>query len=610
MQGFSFVADPRALGVHGKAIRAATIKGLASEIADRAHRLSIAPEAAISLSEHGRLWWNGGIVGRLAKGPEPLSPRVEMLADDLLSTTMRERALYRLQGWVNGHIDKVLAPLMALQKALQEPVTPDVSLAEKTLEQALAPERDAQSGAEPRVDMPEPVVGDVPPVGASEAVPGSASETSETTNSELDAEAEAEAEDEATTSDLNADDMEATTHAAESPEVETGAELGGASENAQEPQTERSPTQSAGTARRPAEPRGLGGPARGLAFQLIENLGAVSRAKAGALLKGLSQDARGPLRKLGVRFGQYTIFVPALIKPQAAKLKALLWAVHQGLADVPPAPQAGLTSVTVDETMPGPFLEAAGYRICGQRAVRIDMLERLADLIRAKGESGKPPESFEQSGDMMSILGAGPEELAAVLRGLGFRDQVTQKEDGSSVTTWRARVFNRDKRGPERTQNGRGEQRDGGRHRRGGTPHGTGPRRGATQPGQEGGATTVSADAATPRPERGPRPDRFKGPRQDDRKGRDGQDRPRTDREHTRSSEKEVRAVEGRSADSQTPSRPKFDRPRSDGPRPDKSGRREEPKVYTTEKPKGSKGSRPVDPDSPFAVLAQLKFKS
>ncbi|HAJ48226.1 MAG TPA: hypothetical protein DCL54_16760, partial [Alphaproteobacteria bacterium] len=313
----------------------------------------------------------------------------------------------------------------------------------------------------------------MPPVGASEAVPGSASETSETTNSELDAEAEAEAEDEATTSDLNADDMEATTHAAESPEVETGAELGGASENAQEPQTERSPTQSAGTARRPAEPRGLGGPARGLAFQLIENLGAVSRAKAGALLKGLSQDARGPLRKLGVRFGQYTIFVPALIKPQAAKLKALLWAVHQGLADVPPAPQAGLTSVTVDETMPGPFLEAAGYRICGQRAVRIDMLERLADLIRAKGESGKPPESFEQSGDMMSILGAGPEELAAVLRGLGFRDQVTQKEDGSSVTTWRARVFNRDKRGPERTQNGRGEQRDGGRHRRGGTPHGT-----------------------------------------------------------------------------------------------------------------------------------------
>jgi ATP-dependent RNA helicase SUPV3L1/SUV3 len=120
LQGFSFVADPRALGVHGRALRAAALKGLAGEIASRAQSLVKAPDSAVTLSEHGRIWWNGGIVARLRKGHDPLRPRVELMADDLLASGARERATERLEEWVAHHITKILAPLLTMQAELNK----------------------------------------------------------------------------------------------------------------------------------------------------------------------------------------------------------------------------------------------------------------------------------------------------------------------------------------------------------------------------------------------------------------------------------------------------------------------------------------------------------
>jgi hypothetical protein len=96
----------------------------------------------------------------------------------------------------------------------------------------------------------------------------------------------------------------------------------------------------------------LQGVARGLAFQLHENLGSVSRQAVTRELRAIQQADRAPLRRLGVRFGAFSIFLPALVKPAAAKLKALLWAVHQGLTEIPP-PATGLPSPTDPTTGPG-----------------------------------------------------------------------------------------------------------------------------------------------------------------------------------------------------------------------------------------------------------------
>jgi ATP-dependent RNA helicase SUPV3L1/SUV3 len=173
-----------------------------------------------------------------------------------------------------------------------------------------------------------------------------------------------------------------------------------------------------------------------------------------------------------VRFGAFSIYLPLLVKPAAAKLKALLWAVHQDITDIPPPPPAGLTSLQAESTIPAGFYEAAGYRVCGPRAVRIDMLERVGELIRGKGQSGKMPEHFSISPDMMSVLGCGEEDLSLILRALGFRDVTSKNEAGVETTLWHQRHKRDDRRpkaapqGEARRDEARGEARAAGDKRR------------------------------------------------------------------------------------------------------------------------------------------------
>jgi ATP-dependent RNA helicase SUPV3L1/SUV3 len=188
-----------------------------------------------------------------------------------------------------------------------------------------------------------------------------------------------------------------------------------------------------------AEDEDLTGLARGLAFRLVESLGVLPRDEVAEDVKSLSQEERAGLRKYGVRFGAFHIFVPPLLKPAPTTLRLLLWALsleRQGRFDrtaIPQPPGQGLTSVSFDRTTPRGFYRVVGFRLCGPRAVRIDMLERLADLIRERvfwrprfeGEA-RPQGSVEGGGfaivpDMMSLVGCSGEEFAAILRALGFR---------------------------------------------------------------------------------------------------------------------------------------------------------------------------------------------
>ena len=69
------------------------------------------------------------------------------------------------------------------------------------------------------------------------------------------------------------------------------------------------------------------GMARGVAFQLVEALGVLERQKVAEEVKGLDQPARATLRKYGVRFGAYHIYLPALLKPAPRSLATQLWAI-------------------------------------------------------------------------------------------------------------------------------------------------------------------------------------------------------------------------------------------------------------------------------------------
>src|SRR5262250_2393398 len=180
------------------------------------------------------------------------------------------------------------------------------------------------------------------------------------------------------------------------------------------------------------------GIARGVAFQLTEALGVLDRQKVADEVKGLEQPARATLRKLGVRFGAYHIYLPALLKPAPRVLATQLWALKHGGAEkkgldaIEQLAGSGRTSIAADEEMPKAFYRVAGYRVCGARAVRVDILERLADLIRpalawrAGAAGAKPAGAIEGFGftvtvGMTSLAGCSGEDFASVLRSLGYR---------------------------------------------------------------------------------------------------------------------------------------------------------------------------------------------
>ena len=158
------------------------------------------------------------------------------------------------------------------------------------------------------------------------------------------------------------------------------------------------------------------GLARGVAFALSENFGVVPRAKIAGDIKQLAQEDRAMLRKHGVRFGQHFIFMPVLLKPAPTRMRLLLWSLAQDLPDFPESPPPGLVTVPVNPDLPPNYYEMAGYRPAGSRALRIDMMERLADMLRNQDVRG----GFEATQDMLSITGLSLELFSDLLGGLGY----------------------------------------------------------------------------------------------------------------------------------------------------------------------------------------------
>ena len=73
------------------------------------------------------------------------------------------------------------------------------------------------------------------------------------------------------------------------------------------------------------------GTARGLAFALVEGLGAVTRRCVAKQVSALSPEDRRELARLGVSIGRLAVFLPALQNAAAMRLRARLFAVRRGL---------------------------------------------------------------------------------------------------------------------------------------------------------------------------------------------------------------------------------------------------------------------------------------
>jgi ATP-dependent RNA helicase SUPV3L1/SUV3 len=193
----------------------------------------------------------------------------------------------------------------------------------------------------------------------------------------------------------------------------------------------------------------LTGIARGIAFQTAESLGVLDRTRVADDLKTLDQDQRAALRSLGVRFGAYHLTVPTLLKPAPRGLACQLWALKEGgaevtgLDDILHLAASGRTSIPVNADAPKALYRAAGFRVCGTRAVRVDILERLADLIRPAIQYrpgvtvGEPPagaadgDAFVPTIAMTSLCGCAGEDFASILKSLGY---VMERRAGPAIT--------------------------------------------------------------------------------------------------------------------------------------------------------------------------------
>ena len=153
---------------------------------------------------------------------------------------------------------------------------------------------------------------------------------------------------------------------------------------------------------------------RGLAFALVEGLGAVSRRSVAQQVAALTPDDRKALARLGVTVGRLSLFLPALLRPEAARLRARLFAVRQGR----PAESGpdGAPSVPSDPRLPAAFYLACGYLPAGPRAVRLDRLERAAAVASRLSRDGP----FVPPRDLAATLGCPPDEVPAVLTAIGY----------------------------------------------------------------------------------------------------------------------------------------------------------------------------------------------
>ncbi len=200
-------------------------------------------------------------------------------------------------------------------------------------------------------------------------------------------------------------------------------------------------------------PADVEGTARGVAYQLYENLGLLPRHAVADDVKGLDQDVRGKLRKLGIKFGAYHIYLPLSLKPAPRELALILFALKNGgirqpgVTDIPHIVLSGRTSFLVDPEVDARLYEVAGFKVAGKRAVRVDILERLADIIRplialdaGRPYAGELPvgaaegNGFRVTVEMTSLLGCSGEDFSSILTSLGYRVRRTPKVAAAAVS--------------------------------------------------------------------------------------------------------------------------------------------------------------------------------
>jgi len=172
----------------------------------------------------------------------------------------------------------------------------------------------------------------------------------------------------------------------------------------------------------------LSGAARGLVFQLNERLGQIAAKSVEDTVGLITSKDKAALRRLGIKLGRETVYLSKLIKQNPAHLRGILWAIHHS-REVPPPSNLQRVSLRNHDALPAAWFNAIGYRLFGDVAVRVDILERLIEDARTLAE--KNP--FPIPNSFCSNVGCNQDAIAAILLESGFKRVQKPRTSESSV---------------------------------------------------------------------------------------------------------------------------------------------------------------------------------
>jgi ATP-dependent RNA helicase SUPV3L1/SUV3 len=156
----------------------------------------------------------------------------------------------------------------------------------------------------------------------------------------------------------------------------------------------------------------------------------LDRRMVAAQVRELTQKERRTLRGLGVRFGAFSVYLPALLTPEAR----MVCAPFADLAHPGWRPASDDVSVLPRPAPRPEALALRGLRAVAGLAAPIEGLERLDAMARAAPSRAG---GFRLTPEALAGLGWAPEQAKRILSALGFAPNL---EAGSGEPTfWRRR---------------------------------------------------------------------------------------------------------------------------------------------------------------------------
>ncbi|MDE2319605.1 MAG: DNA helicase [Rhodospirillales bacterium] len=150
-------------------------------------------------------------------------------------------------------------------------------------------------------------------------------------------------------------------------------------------------------------------PLRGIVHRLSESGGVLPP-------EPFTPELRQEAKTFGIDMGRFAMYLPAALKPGAARLRALFWGVWYD-RNPPELPSPGLVCAPMPANWGHDFALAMGWVQVNDIMIRLDVVERITrelHYLMRKHQIMLPP-------NLGSRMGLKPEQLAPTLNVLGFR---------------------------------------------------------------------------------------------------------------------------------------------------------------------------------------------